>query len=68
MTDQVGALLSEENLLPGSMSVPSDKDLIVQVDGGHIPIQEKDKRSFEACLRSRIVIVSKKLRNIIARL
>jgi hypothetical protein len=24
------------------------QELIIQVDGGHIPIQEKDKRSFEA--------------------
>lgn len=50
MTDRVGALLSEENLLPPAADecTPPTKTLIVQVDGGHIPVQEKDKRSFEA--------------------
>jgi len=48
MTDRVGALLSEENLPPAADECTSDKDLDRPVDGGHIPIQEKDKRSFEA--------------------
>ena len=50
LTDTVGDVLAEENLKP-----PSDKncplpaaELIVQVDGGHIPIKDKEKRSFEA--------------------
>jgi hypothetical protein len=50
MTDKVGAVLSEHNRLspsPEECAAPAP-DLIVQVDGGHIPIQEKDKRSFEA--------------------
>src|SRR6266478_4653110 len=50
MTDKVGAVLSEHNrLAPAAAECPAPaKDLIIQVDGGHIPIQEKDKRSFEA--------------------
>ena len=50
MTDKVGAVLSEYNqLAPAAAECPAPaQDLIVQVDGGHIPIQEKDKRSFEA--------------------
>src|SRR5215471_12051525 len=50
MTDKVGAVLSEHNGLPPApeeCAAPAH-DLIIQVDGGHIPIQEKDKRSFEA--------------------
>jgi hypothetical protein len=50
MTDKVGAVLSEHNCFSPSTeecAVPA-KPLIIQVDGGHIPIQEKDKRSFEA--------------------
>jgi hypothetical protein len=50
MTDKVGAVLSEHNGLspaPEECAAPA-QDLIIQVDGGHIPIQEKDKRSFEA--------------------
>jgi len=50
MTDKVGAVLSEHHRLSPSSeecAAPA-KDLILQVDGGHIPIQEKDKRSFEA--------------------
>ena len=50
MTDKVGAVLSEHNGLspsPEECAAPA-QDLILQVDGGHIPIQEKDKRSFEA--------------------
>jgi len=50
MTDKVGAVLAEHNGLspaPEEGAAPA-QDLIIQVDGGHIPIQEKDKRSFEA--------------------
>jgi hypothetical protein len=50
MTDKVGAVLSEHNCLSPSTeecAAPAQA-LILQVDGGHIPIQEKDKRSFEA--------------------
>jgi hypothetical protein len=50
MTDKVGAVLAEQNALPPSAeecAAPAS-DVIIQVDGGHIPIQEKDKRSFEA--------------------
>lgn len=50
MTDQGGAVLSEHNqLAPAAAACPAPaQDLIVQVEGGHIPIQDKDKRSFEA--------------------
>jgi hypothetical protein len=50
MTDKVGAVLSEHNGLspsPEECAAPA-QDLIIQVDGGHIPTQEKAKRSFEA--------------------
>ena len=50
MTDKVGAVLSEHNRLapsPEECAAPA-QGLIIQVDGGHIPTQEKDKRSFEA--------------------
>src|SRR5262249_45573478 len=50
ITDKVGAVLSERNRLspsPEECAAPA-RGLILQVDGGHIPIQEKDKRSFEA--------------------
>src|SRR5215831_2628341 len=50
ITNKVGAVLSEHNRLapaPEECATPA-QDLIMQVDGGHIPIQEKDKRSFEA--------------------
>jgi hypothetical protein len=50
MTDKVGAVLSEYNQrTPAAAECPAPaQELIVQVDGGHIPIQEKDQRSFEA--------------------
>jgi hypothetical protein len=50
MTDKVGAVLSEYNqLAPAAAECPAPaQELIAQVDGGHIPIQEKDQRSFEA--------------------
>ena len=50
ITDKVGAVLSVHNGLspvPEECAAPA-QDLIIQVDGGHIPTQEKDKRSFEA--------------------
>jgi hypothetical protein len=50
LTAKVGAVLSEHNGLspsPEECAAPA-QDLIIQVDGGHIPTQEKDKRSFEA--------------------
>ena len=48
MTDKVGAVLSKHNqLAPAAAECPAPaQDLIIQVDGGHIPVQEKDKRSF----------------------
>ena len=50
MTDKVGAVLSEQNqLAPAAAECPRPaQDVIIQIDGGHIPIQEKDQRSFEA--------------------
>ncbi len=50
MTDQVGAVLALENLLTPSLEECASpaKELIVQIDGGHISINEKNKRSFEA--------------------
>lgn len=50
ITNKVGEVISEQNCqLPSSAECGSPaQDLIVQVDGGHIPIQEKNKRSFEA--------------------
>jgi hypothetical protein len=50
MTDKVGAVLAEHNhLAPAAEACATPaQDVIIQVDGGHIPIQEKDKRSFEA--------------------
>src|SRR5215470_11946941 len=50
ITDKVGTVLSEHNSLspaPEECAAPA-QNLIIQVDGGHIPIQEKGKRSFEA--------------------
>jgi hypothetical protein len=50
ITSKVGAVLSAHNCLspaPEECATPA-QDLIIQVDGGHIPTQEKDKRSFEA--------------------
>ena len=50
ITNKVGEVISEQNCQPPLLAecAPPAKDLIVQVDGGHIPIQEKNKRSFEA--------------------
>jgi len=50
ITNKVGAVLSEHNRLspsPEECAAPA-QDLILQVDGGPIPIQEKDTRRFEA--------------------
>jgi hypothetical protein len=50
MTNKVGAHLAEENRrLPSAEECAAPaQDVIIQVDGGHIPIQEQGKRSFEA--------------------
>jgi hypothetical protein len=49
LTDRVGEVLAEENLKPPTPKncSPLVDKLIVQVDGGHIPIKDKEKRSFE---------------------
>ena len=50
LTDQVGAILSQQRLIPPVEEACAQpvKELILQVDGGHIPIQARTKRSFEA--------------------
>jgi hypothetical protein len=50
VTNEVGQRLSQENQNPPSQEELPDpaEELIVQVDGGHIPIKEQGKRSFEA--------------------
>ena len=50
ITNQVGNVLAQENLkeIPMVKGATSAKELIIQIDGGHIPFKEKDKRSFEA--------------------
>lgn len=50
ITKQVGERLSQENSNPPSPDELPDaaSELTVQVDGGHIPTKEKNKRSFEA--------------------
>jgi len=50
ITGKVGEVLSLENYQtpsPAECAAPANQ-LIVQVDGGHVPVQEKGKRSFEA--------------------
>jgi len=50
ITNQVGERLSDQNQKPPNpeeLSVPAE-ELIVQVDGGHIPTKDRGKRSFEA--------------------
>ena len=49
-TNQVGAVLAKDNLDPIGQDecAPAAEDVLVQVDGGHLLSQEKDKRSFEA--------------------
>lgn len=50
LTNQVGATLSRATLRePSSQECAAPTtDLIVQVDGGHIPVKQKGKSSFEA--------------------
>jgi hypothetical protein len=50
MTNKVGAHLAEENRrFPSAEECAAPaQDMIIQIDGGHIPIQEQGKRSFEA--------------------
>jgi len=50
ITNQVGERIAQENQTPPSPEeLPvAAQELIVQVDGGHIPTKEPDKRSFEA--------------------
>src|SRR4028118_470944 len=50
LTNQVGARLSQDTVRkpdPNECAAAAT-ELIVQVDGGHIPVKEKGKRSFEA--------------------
>lgn len=49
-TDKVGSVLSAQNSLPiaSECCTTLAEALIVQIDGGHIPIQDKTQRSFEA--------------------
>lgn len=50
ITNKVGAQLDESNrILPLAQECADPAaDLIIQIDGGHIPIQDQEKRSFEA--------------------
>jgi len=50
ITDKVGAHLAEDNRQcpPQAECAAPAEDVIIQIDGGHIPIQETGKRSFEA--------------------
>jgi hypothetical protein len=50
ITDKVGAVLSEyHQRAPAAAECPTPaQELIVQVDGGHIPTQAKDQRRLEA--------------------
>lgn len=50
LSNQVGTVLAQENLEPAEVVKASSSaaEVIVQIDGGHIPIKDKDKRSFEA--------------------
>ena len=50
ITNKVGEVISKQNCHPPSIAecAPPALDLLVQVDGGHIPIQDKNKRCFEA--------------------
>jgi hypothetical protein len=50
ITDHVGEVLAADNLKPPAQKdcAPPAKELIVQVDGGHIATKEQTKRSFEA--------------------
>lgn len=50
IANQVGAVLAQENLklLAVVKAASSAEEVVFQIDGGHIPIKDKDKRSFEA--------------------
>ena len=49
LTDQVSAIFSEQHLIPPvEEACQPTKELILQVNGGHISIQARAKRSFEA--------------------
>ncbi len=50
MTDKVGAHLAEANRQcpPQAEGAAPAEDVIIQIDGGHLPIQETGKRRFEA--------------------
>jgi len=50
LTSQVGEMLSKQNLITPRPEecAESASSIILQVDGGHIPIKEKQQRSFEA--------------------
>lgn len=50
LTAQVGEMLSEQNLITPQPNECAEaaESIILQVDGGHIPIKEKQQRSFEA--------------------
>lgn len=50
LTNQVGEQIAQENLNPPAEEecAPAAEEALIQVDGGHIPTQEQDKRSFEA--------------------
>lgn len=50
LTAQVGEMLSKQNLITPRPEecAESASSIILQVDGGHIPIKEKQQRSFEA--------------------
>ncbi len=50
ITDKVGEVLSKQNqTVPSAQECAAvAKDIIIQIDGGHISIQDKNKRSFEA--------------------
>ncbi len=50
ISGKVGEILSQKNaqeLIQEELPNIA-KELIIQVDGGHIPIKDKDRRSFEA--------------------
>ena len=50
ISNQVGTVLTQENLKPETV-VKADKsaeEVVSLIDGGHIPIKDQDKRSFEA--------------------
>ena len=64
ITGKVGELLSQQNYQPPASqecAAPA-QGLIVQVDGGHIPVQEKQQRSFEAL--SAVVYRPEKMRQV----